>query len=66
MVLVIARWRAGLYVQRPNSRAALSQAKAKGNYQALVQSDQMVLMAIRWEAGLAAWGPKTLKERVRK
>ncbi len=32
------------------SRAVFSQAKAKGNYQAQVQSDQMVLMIVIREA----------------
>ncbi len=37
-----------------NSRVTLSQAKAKGNYQAPVHSDQMVLVVVRREAGRVA------------
>jgi hypothetical protein len=36
------------------SRALFSQAKAKGNYQARVHSDQMVLVIVRWEYGPVA------------
>jgi hypothetical protein len=43
------------------SRAVFSQAKAKGNYQAQVHSDPMDLVLVRWEAGLVAWWPRTLK-----
>ncbi len=63
MVLVIARREAG-----PVSRCALkgyilSQAKAKGDYQAQAHSDQMVHMKVRREAGPGTGYPvaKTLK-----
>jgi hypothetical protein len=47
----MARQEAGPHERRPNSRATLSQAKTKGNYQARVHSDQIVLVMARWEAG---------------
>ncbi len=47
--------------RRPNSRATLSQAKAKVNYQARAHSGQMILVVIRHEAGLVAWWPKMIK-----
>jgi hypothetical protein len=43
------------------SRAILSQAKAKGDCSPRVHSDHMVLAVVRWEVGLIAWWPKTLK-----
>jgi hypothetical protein len=58
MVLVMARHEAG---PGGRSRAVFSQAKARGNYQAQVHSDQMVLMIVRRKAGPVAWWPKTLK-----
>jgi hypothetical protein len=56
----MARREAGLVAQRP-LRGCIPQAKAKGDYQARVHSDKMVLVVVRWEAGLVAWWPKTLK-----
>jgi hypothetical protein len=44
-----------------SSRAVFSQAKAKGDYQAVVHLHQMVLMIVRQEAGPVAWWPKMLK-----
>jgi hypothetical protein len=38
----------------PNSRVTLSEAKVKGNYQAQLHSDQIVLMVVRREAGPVA------------
>jgi hypothetical protein len=61
MFFVIARREAGPCQRKPNSKAALSQAKTKGNYQAQVHSGQMVLMVGRREAGPVAWWPKMLK-----
>jgi hypothetical protein len=61
MVLVMARWEAGLHQWRTNSKATLSQAKAKGNYQARSHSDQMVLVVVRQEAVLVAWSPRRSK-----
>jgi hypothetical protein len=43
------------------SRAVFSQAKAKGNYQARVNSDQVILMIVRQKAGPVARWPKMLK-----
>jgi hypothetical protein len=42
--------------------ALSSQAKAKGEHRASVQSDQMVLGIVRREAGPVAWWPKTPNE----
>jgi hypothetical protein len=61
MVLVMARWEAGLHQRRSNSKATLSQAKAKGNYQARIHYDQMVLEVVRQEAVLVAWWPRRSK-----
>ncbi len=63
MVPVMARHEGGLLERRPRSRATLSPAKAKGNYQAGVHSDQMVLVAVRWEAGLVAGGQEGSNEK---
>jgi hypothetical protein len=56
----MARWKAGRHLRRPNLKATVSKAKAKGNYQARVHSDQMDIMAVRQKAGPVAWGPKRL------
>ncbi len=61
MVLVMARWETGLHQRRTNSKATLSQAKAKGNYQARIHSDQMVLVVVRQEAVLVALWPRRSK-----
>jgi hypothetical protein len=60
MVLMMAMWEAGPVTWWP-LKAVFSQAKAKGDYQAQVYSDQMVLVIVRQEAGPVAWWPKTLK-----
>jgi hypothetical protein len=60
MVLMMARREAD-WLPTGLSKAVFSQAKAKGNYQARVHSDQMILMIVRQEAGLVAWWQKTLK-----
>jgi hypothetical protein len=40
--------------------------RTQGDHQARVHSDQMVLVAVRQEAGPGRWRPKTLKGRAGK
>jgi hypothetical protein len=61
MVLMMAKQEAVPVIPGGHSRAVFSQAKAKGDYQALIHSDQMVLLIVRREVGPVAWWPKTLK-----
>jgi hypothetical protein len=61
------RWFSGLSGVRLDrlpgvcSRAVFFKAKAKGNNQAQIHSDQMVLLMVRREAGPVAWWSKMLK-----
>jgi hypothetical protein len=62
MVLVMARGEAGPVSRWPLKGCILSSySKAKGDYQARVDSDQIVLVTVRQEAGPVAWWPKTLE-----
>jgi hypothetical protein len=60
MVLVMAGHEAGP-VSQWLLKGFFSQAKAKGDYQAQVHSDQTVLMIVRREAGPVALWSKMLK-----
>jgi hypothetical protein len=40
-----------------HQRFLLQHFVGKPNYQTRVYSDQMILMTVRWEAGLVAWWP---------
>jgi hypothetical protein len=44
------------------AKFAQNKVKLKGNYQAQVHSDLMVLVVVRQQAGPRLWWPKVLKE----